>query len=53
MQNSNQEPAKQQVYGLLKLFDKYSPIENREEAAKKPRKLTQYLKMQGHTGMFQ
>lgn len=35
LQNSNQEPAKQQVYGLLKLFDKYSPIENREEAAKK------------------
>lgn len=35
LQNSNHEPAKQQVYGLLKLFDKYSPIENREEAAKK------------------
>ena len=34
LQNSNQEPAKQQVYGLLKLFDKYSPIENREEATK-------------------
>lgn len=38
LQNSNQEPAKQQVYGLLKLFDKYSPIENREKSRQRSRR---------------
>lgn len=31
----DKESGKQQVYGLLKLFDKYSPIKEREEAADK------------------
>lgn len=35
LQMFEQEQGKQQVYGLLKLFDKYSPINKREEAAEK------------------
>lgn len=31
----DKEPWKQQVYGLLKLFDKYYPIKERKEAAYK------------------
>ena len=33
LQAVNQEQGKQQVYSLLKLFDRYSPIEAREKAA--------------------
>lgn len=33
LQTFDQESGKQQVYGLLKLFNKYSPIKEREEAA--------------------
>ena len=35
LQTFDQESGKQQVYGLLKLFDKYSPIKEREKAADK------------------
>lgn len=35
LQTVDQESGKQQVYSLLKLFDKYSPIKDREEAADK------------------
>lgn len=34
LQNAAKESEKQQVYGLLKLFDHYSPIEKREVAEK-------------------
>lgn len=38
LQNATQEAGKQQVYGLLKLFNKYASIEEREIAAEKAEK---------------